>query len=281
MVACSRLSQGVSSFALAAAACGGLLAAAVTVAVAGIVALGVALAWGGRASGRLVWELLRTARVWVIGVVGYISVAGAALAFHFASVATVTFLLLLVPLFAALLAPLYGERVRARQLMALGIGLVGVACFAAPSTPFADEWRGIALALLASVTLALNWHQNRSLARQLEAPWAGAAAQTLGPGAIGLTTVAFVGSWPTGTSSWLWLVVAGVGYAGNTGLRLSGLRSIPASSAALLAPISAITSSLLALVVLGQRPDALTLLGAAIIVAGVVVAATGPVPPQR
>ena len=204
--------------------------------------------------------------MWVIGVVGYISVAGAALAFHFASVATVTFLLLLVPLFAALLAPLYGERCARRQLMALGIGLVGVACFAAPSTPFADEWRGIALALLASVTLALNWHQNRSLARQPG-------------GAVGRRRGANSGTRRHRPDDGrlrrqladrhLLLAVAG----GGRGRVRGQHRAAPVWPAVdtrqfgrAAGPISAITSSLLALVVLGQRPDALTLLGAAIIV---------------
>ena len=93
-------------------------------------------------------EMLRNRTLWAVSVVGAVSLILGAQAYQMAAVATVSFLLLLVPVFAGLLAPLYGERLTRRDLVGLGIGLVGVAFFAQPSPAFDTEWLGIVLALL-------------------------------------------------------------------------------------------------------------------------------------
>lgn len=266
-VTVSRVMQGVSSFGFAAAAAGGVTAAAITLAVASVVCLvGAAVVH----SLRTMPEMLRNRTLWAVSVVGAVSLILGAQAYQMAAVATVSFLLLLVPVFAGLLAPLYGERLTRRDLVGLGIGLVGVAFFAQPSPAFDTEWLGIVLALLCGLALGLQWHQSRSLATHAYEPWATSAAQMIVPAGLGLILVLSLGLSPA-RAALLWLLVSGLGYAGNTALRLIGLHVLTASKAALIAPVSAITSTLLALLFLHQVPDLLTCLGAVVMVIGVVV----------
>ncbi|MFM2437654.1 MAG: hypothetical protein RLZ55_465, partial [Actinomycetota bacterium] len=179
-----------------------------------------------------------------------------------------------------LLAPVYGERLGRRELLGLAISLVGIGCFARPSPAFATEWTGIVLALLTGLALGIVWHQSRSLAQRGAEPWAMTAAQMLVPGVVGLAVVAVLGRLPSGPAL-AWLVVSGVGYAGNTVLRLTGLRLLSASKAALIAPVSALTSTALAFVLLDQVPDLLTCIGAVVIVLGVVVSQWPSSDPSR
>ncbi len=266
-VTVSRVLQGVSSFGFAAAAVGGVAAAAITLAVASAVGLvGVVVAH----SVRTVPKLLGERTLWAVSMVGAASLVLGAQAYQMAAVATVSFLLLLVPVFAGLLAPLYGERLTRRDLLGLGIGLVGIAFFAQPSPAFDTEWLGIVLALLCGCALGLQWHQSRSLATRAYEPWATSVAQMIVPGGIGLVLVWVLGLAPA-RAALLWLIVSGIGYAGNTALRLIGLQTMTASKAALIAPVSALTSTILALLILHQVPDVLTCIGAVVMVVGVVV----------
>ncbi|MFI0432077.1 MAG: EamA family transporter [Candidatus Nanopelagicales bacterium] len=264
----SRVLQGVASFGFAAAAAGGLAAATITLAVGSVIGIVGALA--ARSLGTLP-RLLRDRTVVAASLVGAVALLLGAQAYQLTSVATVSFLLLLVPLFAGLLAPLYGEHLGRRELLGLAISLVGIGCFARPSPAFATEWTGIVLALLTGLALGIVWHQSRSLAQRGAEPWAMTAAQMVVPGVVGLVVVvAMLGRLPGGPAL-AWLVVSGVGYAGNTVLRLTGLRLLSASKAALIAPVSALTSTALAFVLLDQVPDLLTCIGAVVIVLGVVV----------
>lgn len=267
-VTVSRVMQGVSTFGFAAAAVNGVVGAAVALAVSALAGVAGSLVAGSLGS---LLVLLRDRLVWVAAGVGAVALVLAAEAYQMAAVATVSFLLLLVPLFAGLMAPLFGERLGRGDVLGMGIGLVGIACFARPSEDFESEWMGIVLALLAGLSVGLLWHQSRALARRDWDPWATTLAQTVAPGAIGLVIVLALGRLPGGHAL-AWLVVSGLGYAANTVLRLLGLKMLTASKAALIAPVSALTSTTLAALVLGQIPDALTLLGAVLIVVGVIVA---------
>ena len=189
--------------------------------------------------------------------------------------ATVSFLLLLVPIFAGALGPLYGEHLSGFNVIGMSVSMVGIALFAQPSPDFDSEWVGIVLALLGGLALALVWHQSRTLAARGDEPWAATASQTVVPGILGLVLVLGMGSPPAGAALG-WLLVSGLGYAGNTVLRLVGLRGLSASSAALIAPASALTSTALAFLVLHQVPDLTTCVGAVVIVIGLVVAQRKP-----
>lgn len=267
-VTASRVAQGVSSFAFAAAGTGGFVTTVFTLSIAGVICTGAAIYFGER---HLILPTLRMRSVWEIAVIGFVAMYFAAQAYHLASVASVSFLLLLVPLFAGLMAPFYGERLTRNGFIGLGMSMVGALLFAQPTAGFSDEWLGLLCAIIGGIALALLWHQSRGLAAHDDALWALSAVQNYPPAIIGMLIV-LVGGMVPGTSALWWLLVAGVGYAGNVILRLFGLRLMTASTAALLAPVSALVSTALGIVILNEVPDALTWLGAAIITAGVIVA---------
>jgi drug/metabolite transporter (DMT)-like permease len=267
-VTLSRVAQGISSFAFAAAGTGGFVTSVLTHSVAAAILTLGAIAVG---EGRLILGTLRLPRVWLVSVVGFLAMWLAAEAYHLAPVAPVSFLLLLVPLFTALMAPLFGERMTRNGVIGLAISLVGIALFATPTEGFGTEWAGLICALAAGGALALLWYFSRALSTDDSKIWALSASQTYPPVVIGLLVVLLLGAFPTGDAL-LWLLVAGAGYAGNVVLRLFGLRRMPASTASLIAPVSAIVSTVMGMVILDQIPDALTWVGAATITIGVIVA---------
>lgn len=273
-VTLSRVAQGASSFAFAAAGTGGFVTSVVTHAVAAVVCTLGAIAAG---EGGLILGTLRSKRVWLVSIVGFAAMWLAAQAYHLAAVAPVSFLLLLVPLFTSLMAPLFGERITKNGVMGLGISLVGIMLFAGPDAGFASEWVGLLFALAAGGALAWLWYLSRDLATDDGRLWALSASQTYAPAVVGLAIVLLLGAFPSG-SALMWLLVAGAGYAGNVVLRLFGLRRMPASVASLIAPVSAIVSTAMGIVILGQIPDPLTWLGAVVITIGVVVATRSPAP---
>jgi drug/metabolite transporter (DMT)-like permease len=273
-VTLSRVAQGVSSFAFAAAGTGGFVTSVLTHSVAAVLCtIGAILA----GEGLLILGTLRMPRVWLVSIVGFGSMWLAAQAYHLAPVAPVSFLLLLVPLFTSLMAPLFGERITRNGLLGLAISLVGIVLFARPDAGVDTEWVGLLYALAAGGALAWLWYLSRDLTSDDGKLWALSASQTYAPAVVGLLVVLLLGAFPTGDAL-LWLLVAGAGYAGNVVLRLFGLRRMPASTASLIAPVSAIVSTVLGMVILGQIPDAVTWLGAVIITVGVIVATRNPTP---
>lgn len=266
-VTLSRVAQGVSSFAFAAAGTGGFVTTVITLSVAAVICTGAAVYLG---EARQILPTLRMRNVWVISLTGFVAMFFAAQAYHLASVATVSFLLLLVPLFAGLMAPLYGERLTRNGVIGMAISIVGALLFAQPNAAFSQEWLGLLCAVIGGLALAVLWHQSRDLAAHDDALWALSASQNYPPAVIGLVVVVLGGLTPSGTSMW-WLLIAGIGYSGNVILRLFGLRRLTASAAALIAPVSALVSTLLGVLILHQVPDAITWVGAAIITVGVLV----------
>lgn len=272
-VTLSRVAQGVASFAFAAAGTGGFVTTVITFVVASVICTVGAVVVG---EGDRLLPTLRMSRVWSVAVVGFVSMVFAATAYQHASVAVVSFLLLLVPLFSGILAPLYGERLTRNGVIGLAISVLGIFAFAQPTQGFQAEPLGLAAALLGGLGLAVLWMMSRGLASMNDGLWALSATQMIGPALLGLVVVAVGGSMPSGVALW-WLVVAGIGYAANTIWRLFGLRLLPASTAALLSPISALVSTALGILILHQVPDAVTWLGAAVITLGVIIA-TRPAP---
>lgn len=272
-VTLSRVAQGVASFAFAAAGTAGFVTTVVTFVVASIICTVGALLVG---EGHRILPTLRMGRVWAVAVVGFISMVLAATAYELASVAVVSFLLLLVPLFSGILAPLYGERMTRNGVIGLGISVLGIIAFAQPSQDYQAEPLGLVAALLGGLGLAILWMMSRGLATMNDGLWALSATQMIGPALLGLLVITVSGSLPAGVGMW-WLIVAGIGYAGNTIWRLMGLRLLPASTAALLSPISALVSTAMGIVILNEIPDALTWFGATVITLGVIIA-TRPSP---
>ncbi|MFZ4373817.1 MAG: DMT family transporter [Mycobacterium sp.] len=271
-VTLSRVAQGVSSFAFAAAGTNGFVTTVITFAVTAVLCtVGAVLA----GEGRRILGGLRLPRLWSVTVVGFFAMYLAAEAYHLAPVAPVSFLLLLVPLFAALMAPFAGERLTRNGMIGLAISLVGIGLFAKPEQGTNAHWPGLVCALAAGGALAWLWYLSRDLAAHDDNLWALSAAQNYVPAVVGLAAVLLMDDIPGGVSL-VWLLVSGLGYAGNVILRLFGLRRLPASTASLIAPVSAIVSTLLAVVILGEVPDARTWAGAAVITVGAIVATREP-----
>jgi len=265
----SRLAQGVSSFAFAAAGTNGFVTSVLTFAVAGVVCTVGALAAGE--AGRI-GDTFHIPRLWTTGIVGFLAMYLAAEAYHRADVAPVSFLLLLVPVFTALTAPLAGERLTREGALGLVISVIGIALFAQPQHGTVAQWPGLLCALAASGALAWLWYLSRDLASHDDRLWALSAAQNYLPALVGLAALPVMGGFPAGVPL-VWLLVSGAGYAANTILRLYCLRILPASTASLIAPISAIVSTVLGIAVLGEIPDARVCAGAVVITIGVMVSA--------
>ena len=267
-VTLSRVAQGVSSFAFAAAGTNGFVTTVITFAVTAVACtIGAVLA----GEGHRILGTFRLPRLWSVTVVGFLAMYLAAQAYHLAAVAPVSFLLLLVPLFAALMAPFAGERLTRNGMVGLAISVVGIGLFAKPEQGANPQWPGLACALAAGGALAWLWYLSRDLAAHDDDLWALSAAQNYVPAVVGLAAVVLLGDFPGGVSL-AWLLVSGLGYAGNVILRLFGLRRLTASTASLIAPVSAIVSTLLAVVILHEVPDGRTWVGAAVITIGMIVA---------
>jgi drug/metabolite transporter (DMT)-like permease len=190
-VTMSRIAQGVASFAFAAAGTAGFVTTVVTFVVASIICTVGAVLVG---EGHRILPTLRMGRVWAVAVVGFISMVLAATAYELASVAVVSFLLLLVPLFSGLLAPLYGERMTRNGVIGLSISVLGIIAFAQPSQDYQAEPLGLVAALLGGLGLAILWMMSRGLATMNDGLWALSATQMIGPALLGLLVITVNGS---------------------------------------------------------------------------------------
>ncbi|WP_247003970.1 DMT family transporter [Halosolutus gelatinilyticus] len=218
---------------------------------------------------------------------GWAIVAGVALAVHFAawfeslnytSVAASVTLVQTQPIFVALGAALVlGERVSRETVTGIAIAIVGAAAMSfgdAGQAPLADATLyGNSLALLGAITVAGYVLAGRSIRQRVPLfPYVTvvytACALTLGllVGAQGHAYLAYPGR------EWLLFLgmAIGPGILGHTIVNwvLKHLESVVVSVAWLGEPVG---STLLALVLLSEVPDAITVLGGAIVLAGIYV----------
>jgi drug/metabolite transporter (DMT)-like permease len=182
-------------------------------------------------------------------------------------------------LFVALLAwLLLGERPGRRYLAMLPVVLAGVALVAGVAShphpgarPLAGIWFGLGTSLAyAAYLLILRRSSGRS--RHIAGPVADATAgATLGCLLLGL---AFGGLWPPpGWQSLAWLALLAVlSQTAGWLFITSSLPRLPAALSALLLLLQPVASLGLAAVVLGQVPDLLQVLGAALVCGGVLAA---------
>lgn len=128
----------------------------------------------------------------------------------------------------------------------------------------------MALSAVATIGMAINWHLMGRLARACVPPAAYLTVCNLPAGIV----LVLCGLWEPAPSSTQWLVVAEVGvvYVTHNALRMVGLRRVPAARATLVAPLSAVSATLVAIVTLGQVPAALKLVGCVALVGAAVLA---------
>lgn len=198
---------------------------------------------------------------------GFLATLGTFYAVANAPLATALAINYTAPLFATLGAMLFlGERIYARRGAALAVGFVGMLVVvrpgALPLTP------GIAAAVLSAVATAVSYLAIRALVGR-DDPRAVAAWSFILMTPPSLVVAAFVWTWPP-LAAWGWLVAIGALAAiGQTALS----RAFAVAEASAVLPYDFVRFGLITLggiVLFGERYDAFTLGGGAIILAATI-----------
>jgi drug/metabolite transporter (DMT)-like permease len=199
-------------------------------------------------------------------------------ALNHTSVANVLFLQGLAPVLAAVFGMALGERVERRTWLAMAVAVAGVGVMVGgPSRPSA---LGFGLSVLMSVsfagTIVITRHQ-----RQVSM----APATWLSQALVFVCAAPFASTADIGPKDIALLAGLGVTQIGLGLIFLSiGARLIPAAEVALITLLEIVLGPLWVWMFLGEQPSATTLAGGAIVLAAVVIQATGapdepPVPP--
>ena len=190
-------------------------------------------------------------------------------ALNYTSVANVLFMQGLAPVLAAVFGLAVGERVSRRTWFAMAVAIAGVALMVGgPSRPSAT---GFALALFMSISFAavivITRHQRH--VSMAPATWLSQA-------------LVFVCAAPFASVSGIgWKDVALLAGLGVTQIGLGlifltiGARLIPAAEVALITLLEIVLGPLWVWIALGEQPSATTLAGGAVVLAAVVIQATG------
>jgi drug/metabolite transporter (DMT)-like permease len=184
---------------------------------------------------------------------------------------------------AAALAPLLlPEGLTRRVLGGLVLALAGTALLAELDPASADR-AGLAWGLLAAVSFALYLLLGRRWSRSNGLEGTTIALATLAVSTVSLGTLVLLGDpaslvptrldvVPTAAIGWL----AVVAVAGQL-LTVASVRLVPAARTAAFLLLNPITATVLAAILVGERPSALQLVGGGLVLAGI-AAATVPVP---
>jgi drug/metabolite transporter (DMT)-like permease len=192
------------------------------------------------------------------------------LALSYTTVAQVLFIQAASPMAAALLARVtLGERLSGRTAVALVVSLVGVTVMV--GGPGSGSTLGSALALLvmASFSVAIVFTRAR---RGISMAPAAALSQLL----LVCIAMPLADLSAAGRDDWILLALLGVVQMG-VGLAAfsAGARLIPAAQAGMLTLLEVVLGPLWVWAAVGERPGTATLVGGAIVVAAVVIAAQG------
>ncbi|MBT8404759.1 MAG: DMT family transporter [Gemmatimonadetes bacterium] len=171
------------------------------------------------------------------------------------------------PIFTALLEPLLpGERFEAGTLAAAAVSLAGIA-WVVPTPDWNDPYtQGAFWGVVSGATFALLSLANRLWVRDTAAARL-AFHQDLWAAVVLLPFLVTATRWPT-PSEWLALAFLGVVLtAGAHALFIHGLSGVRAGRAAVIASLEPVYGVVLAVLVLGERPEARTLVGGAVVLA--------------
>ncbi len=186
------------------------------------------------------------------------------------------------PIFTALLAPIFlGERATGRLWLAVGMGFLGMILITRPAVLFAGGRFGVMasdlppMAVLAGLAAALMSSGAYIMLRRLTAKehelvivlYVSMVAIPLS-----LITAAPVWVWP---GAWDWLLLAAVAVAGQTGqvYITRGLKHVKAAPAGTILYLQIVFATFWGLLVLGEWPDAWTVVGALLVLGGSALAA--------
>lgn len=188
---------------------------------------------------------------------------------------TVILIIFLSPVGVAALAPsLLGDRLTPRVVVAVFVGLLGVAFIAGPSLDSADP-TGLVMAVVSMALLvALNL-----VAKPLSGTYGGLrlAFMETAVASLMLLPVALTADLTPVGAGWFWLAVLGLVHtAGGVSLFLAALRHLPVTRVSVMSYLEPVSVVLLAWLVLSETPTALTITGGALVVlAGALVISAG------
>jgi drug/metabolite transporter (DMT)-like permease len=199
-------------------------------------------------------------------------------ALNYTTVANVLFLQGLAPVLAAVFGMALGERVERRTWVAMAVAIAGVALMVGgPSRP---SLAGFSLSLLMSIsfagTIVITRHQRH--VSMAPATW-------LSQALVFVCAAPFASASEVGPKDLALLAGLGVTQIGLGLIFLTiGARLIPAAEVALITLLEIVLGPLWVWIALGEQPSATTLAGGAVVLAAVVIQATGapdepPVPP--
>jgi drug/metabolite transporter (DMT)-like permease len=190
-------------------------------------------------------------------------------ALNYTSVANVLFMQALAPILAAALGTLLGEHVVRRTWIAMAVALAGVGLMVGgPSHP---QFAGIALSLLMSVSFAGTIVITRHRREISMAP-----ATCLSQALVLVFAAPFASVSDIGAEDGALLAGLGIGQIGLGLIFLSiGARLIPAAEVALITLLEIVLGPLWVWIALSEQPSATTVAGGAVVLAAVVLQATG------
>jgi DME family drug/metabolite transporter len=178
------------------------------------------------------------------------------------------------PVFNGMLARwLSGERLSLRWMAATAMAVAGTVILLYPGKADTTDVLGIVLALVAGLTYALYTNTaKRLLNRGVEI--VPLLAATLGLGAILLLPILFTGSTPALLEPAGLLLVLWIGVVTTAAAYLlfaRGLRRLPAATVGTLGLAEPLTATLLGLLLLSERPSARAVLGAGLVLVGLLL----------
>jgi drug/metabolite transporter (DMT)-like permease len=187
-----------------------------------------------------------------------------------------------VPLMVAVLAHFVfvEEPFRARQLLGITTGMIGILLIVGPVAVFGGHGSGLGIAamLLAALSYASGTVYGRHIATKDPAMLA-CGQQACGALVAVVISLLFepLGGWNQPVTVWLLLVIVGViCSAVPTVLYLRLLAHAPSVPAALVAYLQPVWATLLGWAILGEHVRPVALLGTGIVVVGIVVTTRGP-----
>ena len=211
-------------------------------------------------------RLLSVSPVLCLAAAAVLAVHWAALfaAYRRAPAGTVILIVYLAPVGVAALAPrTLGERVGPRTLVALGLGVLGVALVVAPALDGAGA-AGLALAAAAAATfVALIL-----LSKPLSETYGGfrLAFLEMAGASVLLLPWAATAEWGEPDRDWAWLLVLGLGHTAlGTGVYLDALARVPATAAGILGYLEPVSVVLFSWWLLSETPRLATLAGGGLI----------------
>ena len=192
------------------------------------------------------------------------------------SVANATLLAYLTPVFVTLAAwLLFGERIRGLFVVGLALALAGTAAMVRASFALegAQVWGdalGVTTALFYTAYLLLLKRLRRTLSALAIMAWSTAiSALCLLPAALVAGEALVAATW----SGWAVLVaIAWVSHVGGQGLIAFALAHLPASFSSVALLVQPVSAAALAWLLLGEALGGLQALGAAVVIAGILLA---------